>query len=282
MWLAKQVWFLIHQVRCFSCCCCCCARYCNCHFSVEIHTSIHRLGRRASVLPMYVLHFCRVITTAWYKRRLNTIAFTRRFHLEKSPWKAFADNRWSWWESICLFLTFKLTKRIHSNRSWLHNVEEGAQAARQHPAAGRSWTALPNIFLPKPVGGQGRWWGPAWKAFRSVFMRNFHRLLKQLLRGAASTLMSLADATVKLLIPDPFLCVFVFCFFFAKSDGKFEGSLYIKQTIHKGNWLVRQSGWAKFQKFEIWTLQPRDGKTFWPVDHNASKNLTENNILWEK
>lgn len=196
MWLAKQVWFLIYQVKYFRCCCCCCCvRYCNCRFSMKIQR-VYIVSACARQCFPICFTFLQRDNNRLMERWQNAFAFIQRFHLEKSPWKAFADKGWSWWENICLFLTFKLTDRIHSNHSWLHIVEEGTQAACRHPAARRLWTALLNIFLPKPVGGKGRWWGPAWKAFRSVFMRIFHRLLKQLLRAAASTLMSLADATV--------------------------------------------------------------------------------------
>lgn len=149
MWLAKQVGFLIYQVKYFRCCHCCCLWYRNCRFNVEIQASEHRLG--ASMFPAHVLHFCSAITTAWWS--------VSRVHLEKSPKK-----RRRWREEMCLFVTLKW--RVCSN---LCGFTLRKRKNKLHPTARCLWTALLFKFLPKPVRDKRKWWGPAWKAFRFAF-----------------------------------------------------------------------------------------------------------------
>lgn len=98
MWLAKRVWFLIYQVKYFRCCCCCCCvRYCNCRFSMKIQR-VYIVSACARQCFPICFTFLQRDNNRLMERWQNAFAFIRHFHLEKSPWKAFADKRWSWWE----------------------------------------------------------------------------------------------------------------------------------------------------------------------------------------
>lgn len=192
------------------------------------------------------------------ERWQNAIAFIWRYHLEKSPWKAFADKTWRWRESICLFLTFKLTIRIHLNRSWLHIVEEGTQAACRHPAARLLWAVLLNKFLPKPVGGKRKMMRSSMKSLRIRFYEKLPSTSETTAESSSihANVFNRCHCLASDILFFGFLLECAFFFFFSKWTGNVL-LIWSWATFQK----VEQSNPGLGKLFDLWTSSPKISQT---------------------